>query len=84
MSASQRSVRKMKNKEQNLVLTESVNALKGEYVRVKVQLKVRGTRLTDLEDNIERIKRMRRRDILVIGGLLEAEREHLGKGIDRR
>ena len=42
---------------------------------VSAQLKVHGTRLNELEDKIEQIERERRRNILVIDGLLEREGE---------
>ena len=69
--------------EEQSVLSVGVSALKGESEGVKVQLKVHGARLVEVEDKIERLERERRRNVLVIDGLPEEEREQLDVTVDK-
>ena len=64
-----------------LVQTERVSALKDESCGVKVQLKVHGARLADIENKIERLER-EKRSTLVIEGLQENEGEITGSIVD--
>ena len=61
--------------DKSLVHSEHIDALREETNGTKVQLKVQGVRLTELEDKIERIERDKRRNILVIEGLPEKDGE---------
>ena len=67
----------------SLVQAEHVGALKDDTCGVKVQLKVHGARITDLEDKIERLEREKRRNILVIEGLKEQNGEVTSVLVDK-
>ena len=66
-----------------LVQSEHISALKDDTSGVKVQLKVHGARLTDLENKIERLEREKRRSTLVIEGIQETEGEVTSTIVDR-
>ena len=72
-----------KTEDENLVLGERVSALNRDSDGTKVQLKVHGMRLAELEDKIERIERDKRRTTLVIDGIPEKEGEVVSAIIDR-
>ena len=72
-----------KNEGEFLVQTERISALKDEMLGANVQLKVHGTRLSDLEEKIERIERERRRNILVLDGIVEKEGENTSTIVDK-
>ena len=56
--------------------------LEEEGMGIKAQLKVHGTRLHELEERIEQIEREKRRNILVIDGLIEKEGEKANELLD--
>ena len=77
VNSSNMSERVGKSEEQGLVLDEKVSALKEDTEGIRMQVKVQGARLVDIEDKIERIEREKRRNILVIDGYQEKEGERV-------
>ena len=69
--------------EKVLVQTEQISALKDNACGVKVQLKVHGTRINEIEEKIERIEREKRRSTLIIEGLKETEGEIISTLVDK-
>ena len=55
---------------------EAVNEVKAESAGVKVQVKIHGTRLAEIEWKVELLERERRRNVLIIDGVNEEEREN--------
>ena len=72
-----------KTEQGNLVQSERISALKDDASGFRVQLKVQGARLTDVEDKIERLERERRRNILIIEGHIEKEGEDTRAIVDK-
>ena len=83
ISANNLEERFKKTEDKGLVLEERVGALKDRSDGTSVQLKVHGARITDIENKIERLERERRRNILIIDGLPEKEREYPKDPVNR-
>ena len=83
MAAGKLGERIKKNEEEVLVQSERVSALKDDNNGVKVQLRVHGAPLSDIEFKIERLEREKRRATLQIDGMREAEGEVLNTVVDR-
>ena len=62
---------------------EKGDMLKEENLGLKARLNTHGTRLCEIEERIEQIERERRRNILIIDGLIENEGERISEVLDR-
>ena len=71
------------SEKKSLVQDEQISALNDESSGVKVQLRVHGSRLAEVEAKIERIERDKRRNVLVIDGVHEREGEFTATIFDR-
>ena len=63
-------------------LAEDCREVKVTTAGLKTQVGIHGTRLSDLEEKIEKLERDKRRNNLVIEGVPEQEREDLGGTVD--